>query len=172
MVDDSPGIPPKQQHTPCEQLGLAEGLSSVHIEGEAASGKKWSHPSVPRAQRASELACLTYKPAAKYLELISCCGIMETRRHMNMENSTQAAGEPRAVGETSLPPGDQDPELTEGTRRGLPQSVRRAHGRGPPVTSAGDAQRSAVQPQGEEASGSSPPPLARTGVERPTDSAL
>ena len=61
MVDDSPGIPPKRQHTPCEQLGLAEGLSSVHIEGEAASGKKWSHPSMPQAQRASELASLTYK---------------------------------------------------------------------------------------------------------------
>ena len=63
MVDDSPGIPPKRQHTPCEQLGLAEGLSSVHIEGEAASGKKRSHPSMPQAQRAAELASLTYKPA-------------------------------------------------------------------------------------------------------------
>ena len=55
MVDDSPGIPPKRQHTPCEQLGLAEGLSSVHIEGKAANGKKRSHPSVPQTQRASAL---------------------------------------------------------------------------------------------------------------------
>ena len=27
----------------------------------------------------------------KYLELISCCGILEMGHHMNMENRTQAA---------------------------------------------------------------------------------